>query len=541
MRTLSSSILVASLCAASFSSLALADDPCAGYSTGFESFSGPPDQVGWPLGVSWCMNDASIAGSGFCPTGRALRIADPGDSVGLRLDTSPACTGIRLKFTASSIFETSTHLELRQPSSEGCDGLVLDLLWLPTSGGVCASFDVWLPPLPGGVTVLQWVHGEGTGVFLVDDLSIELEGCCDVEHACCVAGGAGCADAEVAACVCKADPYCCDTAWDELCVELVEESGCGACEGECGDGFWADFGDHYEPGGPCEVFPDLFEACDGEGPWLTISGGCAAPGDVSMRFGDGFPWSTAWTRCLDLSEAVVAGLAFECSVPPGRHGPVVVALVGSGDPWEIHVEGLSTSGDCRPVEVDLSPLLGHDSVRIGLQSGSVLGGATRIDDLEIWIDPPHGACETGAAGCTDPGIEACVCTADAYCCEVAWDQVCVLRAQLLCGEDCGDVEACGQTGNCHQPHASPGCQDRACCELVCTVDPWCCLAGWDDACVAHAEACQLIDGDLDGDGQVSGGDLGILLARWGTADPEADLNGDGVVDAADLGLLLSMM
>ena len=46
-------------------------------------------------------------------------------------------------------------------------------------------------------------------------------------------------------------------------------------------------------------------------------------------------------------------------------------------------------------------------------------------------------------------------------------------------------------------------------------------------------------GDLDGGGQVDGGDLGLLLAAWGTSDPSADLNGDGTVDGADLGLLLA--
>ena len=46
-------------------------------------------------------------------------------------------------------------------------------------------------------------------------------------------------------------------------------------------------------------------------------------------------------------------------------------------------------------------------------------------------------------------------------------------------------------------------------------------------------------GDLDGGGQVDGGDLGLLLAAWGTPDPSADLNGDGTVNGADLGLLLA--
>jgi hypothetical protein len=43
-------------------------------------------------------------------------------------------------------------------------------------------------------------------------------------------------------------------------------------------------------------------------------------------------------------------------------------------------------------------------------------------------------------------------------------------------------------------------------------------------------------GDLNGDGQVDGADLTILLGAWGTAG--ADLNGDGTVDGADLTILL---
>ncbi len=43
--------------------------------------------------------------------------------------------------------------------------------------------------------------------------------------------------------------------------------------------------------------------------------------------------------------------------------------------------------------------------------------------------------------------------------------------------------------------------------------------------------------DLNGDGDVNGADLGIMLSAWTT--PAADLNGDGTTDGADLGVLLS--
>lgn len=45
--------------------------------------------------------------------------------------------------------------------------------------------------------------------------------------------------------------------------------------------------------------------------------------------------------------------------------------------------------------------------------------------------------------------------------------------------------------------------------------------------------------DLDGDGEIGGSDLAILLAAWGTPDPVADLSGDGTVGGDDLAILLA--
>lgn len=54
--------------------------------------------------------------------------------------------------------------------------------------------------------------------------------------------------------------------------------------------------------------------------------------------------------------------------------------------------------------------------------------------------------------------------------------------------------------------------------------------------VQAAPGCVL--GDIDCDGDVDGGDLGLLLGGWGSPDPAADLDSDGVVNGADLGVLL---
>lgn len=57
-----------------------------------------------------------------------------------------------------------------------------------------------------------------------------------------------------------------------------------------------------------------------------------------------------------------------------------------------------------------------------------------------------------------------------------------------------------------------------------------------------AGSCSTI-GDMDGDGQVNGSDLLVLLANWGTCDPGSRCSGDidssGEIDGSDLLLLLS--
>ncbi|HAC09114.1 MAG TPA: hypothetical protein DCG14_05610, partial [Phycisphaerales bacterium] len=73
--------------------------------------------------------------------------------------------------------------------------------------------------------------------------------------------------------------------------------------------------------------------------------------------------------------------------------------------------------------------------------------------------------------------------------------------------------------------------------------PFCCNDAWDEICVGQAfTSCTACTGDLDGNGVVDGGDQGLLFAAWGDCSDDtcnADLNGDGKVDGKDFGILMA--
>ena len=63
-----------------------------------------------------------------------------------------------------------------------------------------------------------------------------------------------------------------------------------------------------------------------------------------------------------------------------------------------------------------------------------------------------------------------------------------------------------------------------------------------DAVMLLATECEKgpdLPGDLNGDGNVDGEDVGIFLAQWGMPGGIADINGDGFVDGADFGILIA--
>jgi hypothetical protein len=594
------------LIAARLASAAPMGESCPLYQTDFASFAGPPALTQGPFKVEWCLNGATVASSGFCPTGSALKLdASTDDPVVLVRVGDAGCSAVSVSFTYAQFAATGTVLKAGPTSATSvpCSPSTPTTIGtLSTTGGACTlvSFTIELNGAQGAV--FRFDHGANSNAILIDDFTVSVVGCCSQLHGCCEVGTPGCSDAAIEACVCAIDPFCCESSWDEQCVGEVDLLQCGDCDGsgsaECLTEFATSFGTLYSTSSICTLFPELFETCEGTAPTLTISGGCASSGDPAMRFGTGFPYSAVITRCIDLSALPAPVLRFRFTRNAGSLGPRIDYRIDGGE-WLTGWQPSSGQGvgACTDVELNLSSIAQSANVQFRFLSGSSVANGAAFDDILLTTgEVPHDCCAQGSAGCTDAIVEACVCATDGYCCDIAWDIACVALATSDCGAGCSGVPACGASdaGSCATAHATafcadaacclavcsvdafccesswdelcvleagsicygadcgpplgsclsasalPGCGDAACCEVVCVVDPICCLAAWDAICAAEAGAeCSFAPlGDLDGNGMVNGADLAALLAGWGSPG-SSDLDGSGMTDAADLAILLA--
>lgn len=138
--------------------------------------------------------------------------------------------------------------------------------------------------------------------------------------------------------------------------------------------------------------------------------------------------------------------------------------------------------------------------------------------------------------------EGACCLPDGSCTDGVSPEACALLGGVFQGNDttCATADCPEPVGACCFPTGF--CLQLTETECALTGSTWAGPAttcednnsnGTPDGCEADA-----IPGDLDGDGDVDGADLGILLSQWQSSG-SADLDGNGVVDGADLGILLS--
>lgn len=578
-------------------------DPwCQQHLEEFSSFAGPPSIEGDLIQAKWCLSGAAVATGGFCQTGPALKLDSSSEDPVLWVRSlHPDCSTIILSFTYSQFASTGTTLRrvVTTDTSLNCAKSVSTGVIALNATGVCNTIVDIVSIAPGQSIYWKFDHGTpSSNAIFIDSLSIDVGGCCSA-HDCCTTGGPGCEDDAVSLCVCELDPYCCDVEWDQTCVDEVVAFDCGECgppTDDCITAFATNFGDNFTGLSVCTTLADLFETCEGSTPYVSGSTACGGLLDMALRFGPGFPYSAAITRCIDLSSIPDPQLTFSFTKNSGTLGPRIDVSVGDERFQTLWSAPIQFSGSCQTQTIDLAEFAAAGPIRLRFASGSSVSNGASFDDVAIEAAPrAHDCCTLGAAGCETTSIESCVCAIDPFCCSTQWDAACVQEA-VECGADCGDVPTCGQpsagaclrahstpfcddadccvsicfidpfcceeqwdelcaeeafsvcaggaclAGACQQPQAAAGCTDLDCCTNVCLFDPFCCLAAWDDTCVAEAaQLCSstVLVGDLNADSSVDGADLGLLLAAWGTGGGPADLTIDGTVDGADLGILLS--
>jgi hypothetical protein len=242
------------------------------------------------------------------------------------------------------------------------------------------------------------------------------------EDCCSAHASTGCLDPAIQACVCEVDPACCDDGWDELCVHEVDELGCGAC---------------------------VLDPMD-----VPTSSCC---GDTKM---------------------------------PGCGDAAVEACLCDVDAY------------CCLVQWDES--CAAKAMELGCSSCDA--GANAVTDCCT----PHPS-----ASCDDATVAECVCNGgDEHCCEEAWDELCVEEVQtfgcgVCAGEDDGGVDPLAPSDCCVAANV-PSCGDPDVTECVCEYDAYCCQIAWDGVCVDAVDAsgcgsCTPPPGGTDGGGSESSG------------------------------------
>ena len=346
-----------------------------------------------------------------------------------------------------------------------------------------------------GLPYAETVDYDGDGYFDAcdpdddDDGSPDPYDCAPLDSAtwcagsCCTPGVTpACSEGAVVDCVCGFDAFCCDSAWDDLCAEAAL-SVCGAtCATVCGDGYCA------TPEG-CAGCPDDCGACPacGDGVCGTdeTCAGCPIDCGPCLDCGDGV--CALAEGCLSCP-ADCGACAGDCCSPgdPGCDDPTIAECVCEDDPFccAIAWDGACVEAASWLCAAPCAPSCGD-------------GACT---DGESCAECPSdcGPCATCGDGACDEGEGCDSCRLDCGPCSDCGDGACDPGETCdACPEDCG---AC--TGDCCEIGATPGCDGALLAGCVCFLDPFCCESAWDDLCVAEAVVdcgaeCPDVCGDTD--------------------------------------------
>ncbi len=295
----------------------------------------------------------------------------------------------------------------------------------------------------------------------------------------------GCDDVECCNAVCGFSPDCCLILWDDACAALA----------------------HDFCGGQCFATPPNDLCSDAEPLALPPAGVVSVGGTNINATPDGAPF---------------------CVV--GQQGPGVwYSVIGTGN--------TITASTCN--QADFDTLISVYCGGCGTVGGSVcVAGA---DDA-----PGCAGFTTRVSWCSKVGEEYLI-LVHGFRGQVGNFSLTLLDDGVPCANavQCDVPGNCqpGATGHCCVAHQTPGCEDAACCNTVCAIDPFCCEIAWDVLCVDLAsELCgpctPPCPWDCAGnDRLVNVLDLLGVLAQWSLVGTPCDVGGDGVNVIDLLGIL----
>ncbi len=314
--------------------------------------------------------------------------------------------------------------------------------------------------------------------------------CVTAEPHCVTKNVPGCPGCACEACVCELDSFCCDTAWDGLCVgECVNDCGGPACpEGLCFP--------------MCEGFVCGSDGCGGtcgtcKDPAVCFEGNCCTPSCAGKECGDD-------------------GCGGECAkCAAGNYCDNFKCVACSCEGKECGDDGCGNScGDCG-------------------EGACVDGKCNNMPGCVTLGTPTCGGCP----------CEACVCELDPYCCETAWDGICVGECINDCG-GCPELKNCGD-GKCQTEefeNCSTCAGDCACADGESCFKGACCTPSCegkecgDDGCGGSCGTCEAGFGCKEGTCVESTGPAECLGPNEPSSDDCMGLTYEGCCD--DLGRVM---
>lgn len=298
----------------------------------------------------------------------------------------------------------------------------------------------------------------------------------------------GCDDPECCAMVCALDAYCCNTQWDESCAAIATQvcatSSCPG-EGSC-------FIEHATPSCaevPCcdTVCQTMPECC--QTAWsaacvefalnqCTLPAHCPAPGEcLDPHESPGCDDPICCTLvCAHRASCCAAPWSAECVALTIEYCDVPAVCPGAGSCYAVHAGPGCDSESC------CAPICANDPYCCLTAWDESCVAAAMVECAGIGACPGEGSCVVPHDGAACREADCCtdVCLQRPSCCLDTWDATCAAIAADACGL------ACPATGPCFEAHAGTGCEDAACCELVCGADAYCCGTAWDGDCATAA-------------------------------------------------------